>query len=81
MTNLSVEQTKAIDHNSVNNKEQHTVHKPLMLEMSMLSWVSFSHVRSMHSYTDCKISLGSSSTHLRSYRQKIMFGYFCALQY
>lgn len=30
----------------------------------MLSWVSFSHVRSMHSYTDCRISLGSSSTHL-----------------
>lgn len=37
---------------------------PLMFVMSMLSWVSFSHVRSMHSYTDCRISFGSSSTHL-----------------
>lgn len=37
--------------------------------MSMLSWVSFSHVRSMHSYTDCRISLGSSSTHLKTTRR------------
>lgn len=39
---------------------------PLMFEMSMLSCISFSHVRSMHSYTDCRISLGSSSTHLKT---------------
>lgn len=41
---------------------------PLMLEMSTLSCVSFSHVRSIHSYTDCRISLGSSSTHLEDQR-------------
>lgn len=35
-----------------------------MLEISMLSCVSFSQVRSMHSYTDCRISFGSSSTQL-----------------
>lgn len=37
-----------------------------MLEMSMLSWVSFSQVLSMHSYTDWRISFGSSSTHLHT---------------
>lgn len=37
---------------------------PLMFDTSMLTDVSFSHARSMHSYTDCRISLGSSSTHL-----------------
>lgn len=36
----------------------------------MLSWVSFSHVRSMHSYTDCRISFGSSSTHLEIRTEK-----------
>lgn len=37
---------------------------PLMLETSMLSLQSFSQVLSMHSWTDCMISRGSSSTHL-----------------
>lgn len=37
---------------------------PLMLATLTLSWRSFSHVLSMHSYTDWMISLGSSSTHL-----------------
>lgn len=49
---------------TVSQRSTNAPASPLMFVMSMLSWVSFSHVRSMHSYTDCRISFGSSSTHL-----------------
>ena len=49
-----------------NHRESKTLKIPFMLEISILSCPSFSHVFSIHSYTDCRISLGSCSTHLQT---------------
>lgn len=57
-------QTETLVAAIVSQRSTNAPASPLMFVMSMLSWVSFSHVRSMHSYTDCRISFGSSSTHL-----------------